>query len=224
MVSILIPIYNEEKILSKTLAGLQRLSAQAEIIFIDGGSSDRSVEIAAGCGRVEISGKGRAVQMNHGARFAKNNTLLFLHADSVVSSDTLTAIERKIMEGGFIGGCLTQRINKDACIFRFIEAEGNLRARITKIFYGDQGIFVKKDMFSKIGGFPEVPILEDVLFTKKLRRIGKTAVLPQRIIVSPRRWEKQGIIKTTFLYSLITILFRLRFPLDKIKRLYDDLR
>jgi rSAM/selenodomain-associated transferase 2 len=224
MISIVCPIYNEEKILSKTAAHLERLSRRAEFIFVDGGSADRSVVVARQHGKVFHSKKGRAAQMNYGAGLAKGEILLFLHADTIVSTDALETIESKINEDGVIGGCFTQRIDNGSPLYRIIESQGNLRARARKVFYGDQGIFVKKDVFLKIGGFPEAPILEDVLFTKKLRKAGKTVVLPDEIIVSARRWEKRGVIRTVFLYHCIIFLFWLKVPLHKIKELYEDLR
>ena len=109
-------------------------------------------------------------------------------------------------------------------IYRLIEGLGNVRAKITKVFYGDQGMFVRKDIFLKLGGFPKVPIMEDVIFSKRLRRSGKTVVLMDKILTSSRRWDKKGIMKTSLLYSLINILFWMRIPLEKIKLFYDDLR
>lgn len=224
MISIIIPLYNEEKMLFEHSSCLKDLSCLAELIFVDGASSDRTIEPAKQFGRVLQSQKGRAIQMNYGAGYAKGDILLFLHADSIISVDALACIEKKISEDGYVGGCLTQRIDNDVCIYRAIEAQGNLRARATKVFYGDQGIFVKKGVFVKMGGFPEVPIMEDVLFTRKLRRLGKTVVLSDKIIVSARRWEKKGIIRTMLLYNLLIILFWLKVPLDKIKKLYEETR
>jgi rSAM/selenodomain-associated transferase 2 len=224
MISIIVPIYNEEDMLSKASAHLQRLSREAELIFADGGSTDRGVDVARGYGKVFSGEKGRALQMNYGARQAKGDILLFLHADTMVSADTLGSIERKIMNDGYVGGCLTQRIDNKAFIYRLIEWQGNVRAAMTKEFYGDQGIFVKKDIFSKAGGFPEVPIMEDVFFTQKLRACGKTVMLPDKILVSARRWEKKGVIKTTLLFNLVVLLSWLRVPLHTIKKLYEDLR
>ena len=224
MISIICPVYNEEKILTEAAANLEKLSRQAEIIFVDGGSLDRSAEIAGGFGKVLKCKKGRAAQMNHGARFAKADILLFLHVDTVISTEALKSIAKSINEDSFIGGCLTQRIDNDSFVYRLIEAQGNTRARRRKVFYGDQGIFVKKDAFLAAGGFPEVPIMEDVLFTGELKKLGRTVVLPDKIIVSARRWERKGIIKTTLLFNLIIILFHLKVPLSKIKLLYEDLR
>lgn len=224
MITIVIPIYNEEKILSEKTFQFRNLSKNAELIFVDGESSDKSCSIAADFGKVIQSKKGRGSQMNSGARSAAGDVLLFLHADTIISAGALSVIEEAVNNRGFVGGCLTQRIDSDAFIYRLIEGQGNIRARIDKIFYGDQGIFVKKDVFDRIGGFPEVAIMEDVLFTQQLRKIGKTVILPDKIIVSPRRWEKKGIILTILIYNLIIILFRLKAPLHKIKRLYKEIR
>ena len=224
MISVIVPIYNEAKALSKNTPFFEKLTHQAELIFVDGGSTDEGVQIAGRYGKILHSKKSRAIQMNRGAGAAQSDVLFFLHADSTISINTLNSIEEKINNYGFIGGCLRQRIEKTGIAYRFIENFGNIRAGITKVFYGDQGIFVRKDTFLKINGFPEVPIMEDVLFTKRLRRLGNTSVLSDKIFVSSRRWEKKGIARTVFLYSLINILFYLKFPLGKIKHLYDDLR
>lgn len=224
MISIIVPVYNEERVLSRNFFHFQNIAKICELIFVDGGSSDKSVEIAAGCGRVLQTKKARALQMNYGSKSARGDILLFLHADAFIYPKTISAIEGRVALNDLVGGCLTQRIEKQALIYRLIEGFGNLRAKITKVFYGDQGIFVKKEEFLKIDGFPQAPIMEDVLFSKKLRRQGKTEVLAEKILVSPRRWEQRGIIKTVCLYFLINILFLLRFPLSRIKALYTDLR
>jgi rSAM/selenodomain-associated transferase 2 len=224
MITVIIPIYNEEKILYENSSWFQNLYNNAEVIFVDGGSNDRSIEFAKKSGKVLSSKKGRAFQMNRGVGIASNDILLFLHADSIISIETLKSIETSVRDRDFIGGCLTQTIDKKGFIYRVIEWQGNLRARYSKVFYGDQGIFVRKDIFLKMNGFPEIPIMEDVIFTKRLRKLGRTIILPDRILVSPRRWEQKGIIKTIFLYNLIIILFWLRFPLEKIKHIYKDLR
>lgn len=224
MVSIIISIYNEEKILAEHSPRLKDLSQYAEFIFVDGGSTDKSIELASMLGRVLSCHKGRAIQMNYGAQHARFDTVFFLHADSIISTQTLLSVERQVKENDFIGGCLTQLIDRKKIIYRIIEAQGNLRARLSKIFYGDQGIFVKKDVFFKIGGFPEAPVMEDVLFSRKLRNAGKTIVLSDKIVVSPRRWERKGVVKTTLFFNLIIILFRLGYPLEKIKLLYEDIR
>ncbi|MFC1631434.1 TIGR04283 family arsenosugar biosynthesis glycosyltransferase [Candidatus Omnitrophota bacterium] len=218
------PIYNEEKVLADQAAYFKKLSKQGELIFVDGGSCDRSVEIARHYGRVLRAQKGRARQMNWGGRFAKGVVLLFLHADTTVEAQALKDIESRTKAAGIIGGCLTQRIDAEALSYRFIEQFGNVRARLSKVFYGDQGIFVRKDIFERSNGFPEVPIMEDVLFSRNLKRLGQTAVLKHKVNSSARRWNKNGILRTAMLYSSLNILFWLKFPLNEIKRRYQDLR
>ncbi len=224
MLSIIIPIYNEEKVLSENPSNFLELARHAELIFVDGASTDKSRSIAARYGRVISGSRSRAGQMNLGARASHGNTLLFLHADASIVLNTVSSIKNIIAKDRVIGGCLTQRIEKDGFIYRFLEAFGNIRAKVTKVFYGDQGIFVTKEVFIKTGGFPEVLLMEDVLFAKKLRKIGKTVVLSDKIFVSPRRWEQKGVVKTVLLYSLLNILFWLGVPLKIIKKLYGDLR
>jgi rSAM/selenodomain-associated transferase 2 len=223
MISVIVPIYNEEKILTEQSAQFRELARNAELIFVDGGSEDRSVLSATPLGIVLKSPRGRAAQMNCGAKAATGDVLFFLHADNSVSVKILKSIQTAI-DTGHIGGCLTQRINNGFFAYRFIEGEGNARARRSKVFYGDQGIFVRRDIFEEIGGYPEVPILEDVLFTKRLRKLGATVVLPDQILVSARRWEKHGILRATVIFNLITILSWFKVPLSTLKKIYEDLR
>jgi rSAM/selenodomain-associated transferase 2 len=224
MVSVIVPIFNEEEMLHVRSKVFQELARVTALIFVDGKSTDRSTDIAASYSRVVSSERGRARQMNAGAREAVGDILFFLHADNTVASETINSIEKEIRQNGVVGGCLTQRIESERPFFRFIEWQGNNRARRTKVFYGDQGIFVRKDVFERLGGFPDVPIFEDVLFTQKLRQAGKTTVLPDKIRVSARRWEKRGIFRTTLMFNTLLIMFKLGYPLEKIKRLYEDLR
>lgn len=224
MVSVIIPIFNEEEALKRNLPFILPLHNLAEVIFVDSQSNDKSISVIQGVGRVLSGQRGRAAAMNLGASQAKGNILLFLHADTTIEPQTIRNIEKNIRQFDAVGGSLTQRIEAEGFIYRLIEAQGNFRAHLTKEFYGDQGIFVKKEEFLAIGGFPGVPIMEDVLFSRRLRRSGKTIILADKINVSARRWRKLGVIKTTLLYNLIIILFTLRVPLDKIKKLYDDLR
>lgn len=224
MISTIIPIYNEEKILREKSAYFRELADNSELIFVDGGSSDMSARIAGEYSCVFSCRKGRAVQMNYGARLSQKDILLFLHADTRIKTDSLISLESKIKDNETLSGCFTQRIDKKGLIFRLIESVGSLRAKITGVIYGDQGIFIRKDIFNDLGGFPEVPVMEDVIFTKGLRKIVKPSVLRDKIFVSSRRWEKEGLIKTVFLYSFLNILFWLKSPLDKLKKVYSDLR
>ena len=223
MVSVIIPTYNEESTIQRLLKSLSSDNV-SEVIVADGGSSDRTKELAQQYPvKVIECVKNRALQMNEGARQAEGNTFLFLHADSILENNSFNPINQNINKG-FIGGCYSQRIDSSKIIYRLIESSGNIRAKLSKIFYGDQAIFVRKDIFSKIGGFDLVDIFEDVLFSKKLKRIGRTTVLSQRVLNSPRRWEKQGIIKATLIYWFLSVGFILRVPFRILKKIYNDVR
>lgn len=223
MISIIIPVYNEEKILREKKDFFNKLSEKAELIFVDGQSQDASSQIASKYGKLIQSKKSRALQMNQGARSSSGETLLFLHADSSIDPSSIENIEKALSQG-FSGGCLSQYIENKGNVYRTIEAFGNLRARLTKVFYGDQAIFIRRDIFSEIGGFPEVPIMEDVLFSRKMRKKGKIKVLKDKVTVSARRWEQRGVMNTVLLYSFLNMLFYIKVPLEKVKKYYDDLR
>ncbi|PIQ88801.1 MAG: glycosyltransferase [Candidatus Omnitrophica bacterium CG11_big_fil_rev_8_21_14_0_20_42_13] len=223
MISIIIPTYNEEAATKAVLENIS-LNKNIEVIVVDGGSPDNTIKIA-GAYPVAIikSEKNRAGQMNKGGESAQGEILLFLHADCALEAGALEAAERAIAKG-FIGGAFSQRINSGKLIYRLIESSGNLRAGIFKIFYGDQAVFVRKDIFLKLGGFDKVDLFEDVLFSRKLKRQGRLCLLNKRVFSSPRRWERQGILKTTFINWLLGLGFILGFSTVALKKFYYDLR
>jgi len=223
-ISIIIPTYNEELILTENKSCFKDLSKYGEVIFVDGKSSDKTVNLAKDLGKVIMSPKCRAIQMNMGARAAKGEALLFLHADTMVEGKTIAKIAYTLNKKKIIGGCLIHVYKPGSPIFKFIAFTGNLRARLTKIFYGDQGIFVRKDIFEKIGGFPDVKICEDILFSRKLRENGKTRVLPYYIYCSPRRWAKGGVLKTFLINFKICFRMFRGGNLDDLATAYKDIR
>ena len=224
MISVIVPVYNEEAMLRKNDIYYQMLSKSAELIFVDGGSDDNTVALASKLGRVVKAGKNRATQMNAGARAAKGKILLFLHADAVVQQRHLELVEEVVIKKELTGGCLTQVLDEKGAIFRWIAFTGNMRAKMTKIFYGDQGIFARKGIFKKLDGFPEVNICEDILFSKKLRKAGKVDILPFPVLCSARRWRKQGIIKTFMLNFRIKMTLNFKSNLDPLAENYIDIR
>lgn len=223
MISVIVPVYNEEKIIKQFLGSFS-YNHSFEMIVVDGNSCDRTKELAQGFAvKVVECIKNRALQMNRGAQTAQGDVFLFLHCDCLPEEGSLEVIEDYLRDG-YSGGCFSQRIRSPGLIYRFIEGSGNLRARLSKIFYGDQAIFVRKDIFLKAGGFDNVPLFEDILFSKKIAREGKTCVLSKKVFVSPRRWMKKGIIKATIIFSVLTLGFYLGIPYNRLKRLYPDIR
>lgn len=223
MITIIIPVYNEESIIREILGRLP-YGDGVEVIVVDAASKDRTIEFTKRYPvRVVECIRNRAEQMNRGAQMAGGDILLFLHADCLFEKGSLEAIEDSL-KNGCIGGCLSQRIDSGEIIYRIIEASGNIRARLFKVFYGDQAVFVRRDIFKKIGGFDNVELFEDIIFSKKLRRAGKTRILNKRVYVSPRRWKRQGIIKTTLINYILTLGFLLGFPAAILKRIYLDVR
>ena len=222
-ISIIIPILNEAKILDKTLSQLQLELGHHELIIVDGGSSDDSTRIAEKYGEVITSARGRAKQLNAGAAAATGDILLFLHADIWLEPEALVAVETAL-SSGYIGGGFRQKIDGKRILYRMIEIAGNIRGKYLKVFYGDSGIFVARTDFEKIGGFPDLPILEEMEFSKSLRKLGKTTLIVPHIHLSARRWEAKGIIRTTLNNWLITLLYFIGVSPEKLAKLYSHIR
>ena len=222
-ISVIMPILNEAKILEKTLSQLQSALKSHELIVVDGGSTDDSVGIAEKYGRVITSEQGRAKQLNAGAAAATGDILIFLHADIWLELGALAAVVAAL-SSDYVGGGFRQKIDGKCFLYRLIEMVGNLRGKYLKVFYGDSGIFLTRTDFEKIGGFPDVPILEEMEFSRNLRRLGKTTLLAPYIHISPRRWEASGIVRTTLNNWLITLLYFLGVSPKKLARLYRHIR
>ena len=222
-ISVIIPILNEAKILEKTLSQLQPELGSHELIVVDGGSTDASVKIAENYGKVIISERGRGKQLNAGAAAATGDILIFLHADIWLEPGALISVATAI-SSGYIGGGFRQKIDGKRVLYRLIEIAGDFRGRYLKVFYGDGGIFLARTNFQKIGGFPDVPILEEMEFSKGLRRLGKTTLLTPYIHISARRWEARGIVRTILNNWLITLLYFLGISPEKLASLYSHIR
>lgn len=194
--------------------------ASVEIIVADGGSQDGTQQEAKLRG-VQIceSRQGRGPQMNAGARLAAGETLLFLHADSNLPQGWDRDIVQALQNENVVGGAFSLGIAGNGFFFRFTEWAANLRGRLFGLSYGDQGYFVKKDVFDDMKGYPEVPIMEDVIFWRRLRLRGRVILLESRIMTSPRRWMNDGRLKVTWIHAVILVGYLLGVPLERLSRL-----
>ncbi len=223
-ISVIIPSLNEEGTLENLLQGLQ-LCDFWEIIVVDGGSVDRSKEIAKRyADKVIDSQAGRGTQLNRGAVKASGEALLFLHADSKIKSDITAAIKESLNLTDIAGGAFRLRIDSAKPSLKLVSSGANLRARLFGFAFGDQGIFVKREVFEKLGGFSDTPIMEDIDFVKRIKAYGKFHIMDDFICTSPRRWEREGVMFCTLRNSLILFLYSIGVPTVKLKKLYGDSR
>jgi rSAM/selenodomain-associated transferase 2 len=222
-VSVIIPTLNEEGCIAQTVREL-RMQKPHEIIVSDGGSTDGTLRAAAGSDCFVESQRGRALQMNNGARRATGDVLLFLHADCRLEAGALSAAEACIRRGRCVAGCFTMRVDAPGALFRLIDFAAGVRVRSTGLIYGDQGLFLRRDLFEQLGGFPRVPILEDVHFSRTLRARGRAAITCKRIWVSPRRWRRTGIVRQTIRNWTILGLAAAGALPDRLASWYPEIR
>ena len=209
LISIIIPTLNEEENIAACLASCCT-SPNTETIVVDGGSRDRTVEIARSCGvRVIVSPPGRGRQMNLGAREASAELLLFLHADTRLSPGFADSISEVLSRPGTVAGAFLFRLDARSPGLSLIQRVANWRSRRFQLPYGDQAIFLKKVVFEEMGGYPEMPIMEDYEFIRRLKRKGRICTVPLPVVTSARRWIEVGVWKTTLLNWAIVIAYSL---------------
>ena len=217
-ISIIIPTFNEASHLGETLTALFESidTGSAEVIISDGGSSDQTIEIAQlfPC-RIVNSETGRARQMNAGCRQAKGEWLVFLHADSQLPQDWQTVLHRA-RQWGFFPVKLSGRFWP----LRIIESAMSLRSSLTSVATGDQALFFRRSFFSQLGGFEEIPIMEDIGISKQARRFAKPTIAKFPLITSSRRWEDNGIIKTVLLMWWLRLAYWLGTSPERLHRIY----
>ncbi|MCW8944278.1 MAG: TIGR04283 family arsenosugar biosynthesis glycosyltransferase [Sedimenticola sp.] len=199
--SIIIPCLNEEAVIRGLLESLQSARDRGvELIVVDGGSSDSTVQIVDPLvDRVLVADPGRASQMNAGAAVAKGDVLWFLHADSGVKDEFPAAILTAMNAADASWGRFDVTLSGQQMILRVIEFMMNWRSRLTGIVTGDQGLFIRRSLFNRVGGFSDIPLMEDIQLSTTLRKHARPLALRQRLITSSRRWEEAGILRTVFL-------------------------
>jgi rSAM/selenodomain-associated transferase 2 len=220
-ISIIIPVLDEERRIGHCLAELQGFE---EFIVVDGGSRDRTVEIARAAGaRVETAPRGRASQMNHGARLASGEVLLFLHADVSLPEGAAAHVERSFSDAGVVAGAFrTWHVADDGRRAPWLHL-ADLRSRLSGLPYGDQALFVRRQAFERAGGFPDQPLMEDLELSRRLRRLGRVAIVPASVRVSGRRFLAHPI-RDTLLVNAFPLLYRLGVPAERLARFYADVR
>ena len=222
--SFIIPVWKEESVIIRTIEHIRSLqsAAGAEIIVVDGDPEGKTIKIALPSEvKTTIAKRGRGNQMNHGASLASGNILIFLHADTYLPSDALGLIDAAMQDEFCVVGAFDLAIDSERPIFRLIEKAASLRSRLTNIPYGDQAVFMRKAIFIDLGGFKDIPIMEDVEIMQRIkRRGGKIRIIDRKVRTSARRWEKEGIAYTTFRNWLLIILYLLGVKPEKLVRFY----
>lgn len=222
-ISIVVPTLDEEHAITETLRAL-REPGVAEVIVVDGGSRDRTAALARPLAdRVVTSARGRGRQLNAGARLAKGGVLLFVHADSRPPAGFASAILAAVGRGA-VGGRFDVELDGRGVGYRIVEAAINLRSRWTRLATGDQGQFVRRDVFEQLGGFPEVPLFEDLALALAMKRAGEVACLRARVRTSARRWRRGGLVRTVARMWLLRSLWALGVAPERLARFYDDVR
>lgn len=216
---------NEAATIASTLDALRRGARDAEIVVVDGGSIDASVAIARPLCDVLISAaRGRALQMNAGARASHGDALVFVHADTIVPTTFAADIAAALSDPAVNGGRFDVELDASALPYRIIGAMISLRSRISRTGTGDQAIFVRRDVFDRIGGFPELELCEDLEFSRRLKRAGRVACLRTRVTTSARRWNRDGVARTVVRMWMIRAMYLMGVPPDRLKRMYSDTR
>jgi len=221
-VSIIIPVLNEEVSIKKLLQQLQLYRQQGhELIVVDGGSQDKTVSISNSLAdNVIQSQSGRALQMNKGAAQARCDILWFLHADTLIPENSVENIQLFMTEHQSDWGRFNIRLSGKNILFRVIEKMMNVRSCITGIATGDQGIFVKRKKFDLVNGYSNLPLMEDIDLSKKLRKISRPVCIKEILTTSSRRWEENGIASTVLLMWRLRFLYWLGVSADRLASQY----
>ena len=223
VISIIIPALNEASTIQQSLKSLRERAGEVEIIVVDGGSSDGTFELARNrCDQCLRSPRGRALQMNTGAAAASGNIFWFLHADTEVPADCVRKIYDVFRDPEVVGGFFRIRIPSRRFVYRLTDSLAHYAGLVLQMRFGDHGFFCRRTVFRDIGGFPELPLMEDAEFFRKLRQRGRTAIISSPLVSSPRRYEDIGPWRLTLTYGIIALLYFLGVRVPILARIYRN--
>lgn len=233
-ISVIIPTLNEERTIMATLAHTAALGFD-ELIIVDGGSSDQTPLLiesyrlstphsALSPVRLVTAPRGRASQMNEGAKAGGGDVLLFLHADTQLPSNAKAIILAALADHGIVGGRFDVRFDRPSAWGTIVSRMMNWRSRLSGIATGDQALFVRRSSFERMGGFADLPLMEDIEFSRRLKRTGATAALTETVTTSFRRWEQQGPVRTILLMWGLRFLYWMGVPPHRLADLYATVR
>lgn len=230
MVSIVIPTYNEENYIPIMLARLEHVRGHFEVLVADGSSTDRTREVvlkttAKYPHRLQLieTVRNRAIQSNSAAQKASAEVFLFLHADVIIPLDAVEVIEESLRNSSIIGGNFQLVFEGNSSVTAFFNWCYRVR-RPFGIYYGDSGLFVRRQIFEALGGFKSIPIMDDYEFVRRMERAGRTVCLKSPLIASDRRWRLQGLFPTLFSWVWIQTLYSLGVPAEHLARWYGPVR
>lgn len=222
MLSVIMPVLNEAKNLEGILSHLRAICPEAEVIVVDGGSEDGTSALVRQFPWVTyLSGRrGRASQMNAGAAVANGEVLLFLHADTLMPAGANAAILQAFNDPEVVAGRFDVSFDNPRPVFKIIACFINLRSRLTKICTGDQALFVRRKTFEELGGYPDIPLMEDVEFATRLKRKGAMSCLRVKVTTSARKWEQGGVLRVVLLMWALRFCYVVGVDPDRLHRWY----
>ncbi|MCA1695176.1 MAG: TIGR04283 family arsenosugar biosynthesis glycosyltransferase, partial [Actinobacteria bacterium] len=219
--SIVMPTLNEATRIEPCLQRLRCDFPDCELVVADGGSTDGTAELAAQYAEVIRSAAGRATQMNAGTALTSGDILWFIHADCHVPADALDLLRQALLDPSVVGGGLEVRFDQRSLGLDYLAVTSNVRARRLNWIFGDQAMFVRRRVFDSIGGFPEIPLMEDLEMSRILRRRGRLVVLPTAVTASARRLVDQGVWRMTVLMQWLKLQYLLGVDPQRIRRRYE---
>lgn len=219
LISIVIPAFNEAPFILRTIETSK--NDNVEIIVADGGSTDKTRELVIDAGvKVIKCSRGRGGQLNEGVHQASGKIIIFLHADTILPKGFVSEVITLLSKPNTIAGAFRLGITGRNWALGIVSLFANLRSIFFQLPYGDQAIFILKDQFQRIGGFPDIPIMEDYALILRLKKLGRIAISPKAVKTSGRRWDKLGYIRTLLINQAMIIGYHIGVPVDKLKRFY----